>query len=103
MKLTSAPTKPGRPNTEPRSRRHRAAESRIRRTRLAPRSPQPGFRAPHRLHQQQPAEVFASLAAFSGSLISEYDLNALKIIHGFLGRLIDGSRDFLDRLPFDGA
>jgi DNA-binding MarR family transcriptional regulator len=53
-------------------------------------------------YHEQLAEAFAPLAAMTTETLGEYRDEELQLIHGFLDKLIRGSRDFLTRLPRTG-
>jgi DNA-binding MarR family transcriptional regulator len=49
-------------------------------------------------HEQKLEAIFAPLATMTATVLDEYDEDQLSVIHGFLERLANGSRHFIDRL-----
>ncbi|WP_433832117.1 hypothetical protein ACQP2E_15305 [Actinoplanes sp. CA-015351] len=52
-------------------------------------------------HYEQLAEAFRPLTELTTKTLEEYDDDQLELIHGFLGKLILGSRDFREGLSRD--
>jgi DNA-binding MarR family transcriptional regulator len=50
-------------------------------------------------HERELAEVFGPLAAATGKAMDGYTVDELAVIEGFLGRLADSSRTFLEKFP----
>jgi DNA-binding MarR family transcriptional regulator len=48
-------------------------------------------------HEQQLTEAYGPLSAATAALLDRYDEAQLALIHDFLSRLIDLSREFIDR------